>query len=538
MNLKLFFTGLSLCLAGTASALPTLYPSEALSVSSVLNTTNSNLIADHRDPRLFHVMPPMSGKSVVSGIHTITSHVGFCEQMSSLQRYSARMVESLNAQYDRRQQQEAEYLELENRLNELLINEARYLVNDITEALQDMDRRIEQLDMQIEETLEQITSCSVNCSELRDSYRDLRNLRRAVYTERRDFVRANNRDVRLYEQSKRRVELIEKRLEDANQRLSRTNQHIVELNKTFIDTYKFLGEFEGGRAKISYKSNWDENIATLREENPHYSFQKIETRNAVLYTSISDLRSIPSNGAILGYDIGGRTNEHGVLELPAYVDQFGGNIRLSLIGACPLLFPEKFEGLSDRPGLSEMSYSVISTYEYPTLFVTSAEITYNMYKMYERLQTEYSRGGGLFRSRKRVSLTQERNIFRDSFKVEWRDHLGLAQEEKDKLEQDMLDRLYMRLAQIGLPHAVQVDGLPMPTAPESGAIVLAEGLKRICPSSAICQGVSLGASVLDALFSRTVTSTTYRNIQDVSMVERWSNESVYWRPWITSFDNN
>lgn len=60
-----------LSIVGNAYALPTVYPTKVTYSSEIKNTTNSNLVADDTDERVFYVMPPNSAKASVLGLHTM-----------------------------------------------------------------------------------------------------------------------------------------------------------------------------------------------------------------------------------------------------------------------------------------------------------------------------------------------------------------------------------------------------------------------------------------------------------------------------------
>jgi hypothetical protein len=65
---------------------------------------------------------------------------------------------------------------------------------------------------------------------------------------------------------------------------------------------------------------------------------------------------------------------------------------------------------------------------------------------------------------------------------------------------------------------------------------LADGLSKLCGNTNMwCRGAALGVSFLESMFSRSTVTGSYKNIQDRTVTETWSEESVIWRPWLTSY---
>ena len=83
MKIKpLVFSTLCAVLGSTvARAEPTLYPPDLKVLSSITNTTDSNLMADELDSKTVWVLPPNTAKAQVSGLHSLTASMGFCAEM-------------------------------------------------------------------------------------------------------------------------------------------------------------------------------------------------------------------------------------------------------------------------------------------------------------------------------------------------------------------------------------------------------------------------------------------------------------------------
>src|SRR5690606_40218851 len=57
--------------------------------------------------------------------------------------------------------------------------------------------------------------------------------------------------------------------------------------------------------------------------------------------------TLQGQGAVLGYELAGVYSE-GKLSYPSYPANLSGNIRLSLLGTCPIIYPELFKLNLDR----------------------------------------------------------------------------------------------------------------------------------------------------------------------------------------------
>src|SRR5690606_40028981 len=91
--------------------------------------------------------------------------------------------------------------------------------------------------------------------------------------------------------------------------------------------------------------------------------------------------TLQGQGAVLGYELAGVYSE-GKLSYPSYPANLSGNIRLSLLGTCPIIYPELFK-LNLPPDTDQMKYGMVISYEFPSSFEVDVTAEYNMYKMYQ-----------------------------------------------------------------------------------------------------------------------------------------------------------
>lgn len=531
MPLTIFLMGI--CAFNSAHALPTIYPTSISLLSSINNKTNSNIVADNVDPRVFYVMPPNSAQSTVSGLHTVNANVGFCKEIADQQRYSRTLAEKLMI-IEAEQAERKDFIEdLNTKLSNANAEMARKAVVLKVEEIIALDARIESIEARISELNDKLLSCTENCQHLSGEIKELRNEKMETSRRRRELAAARTKEVREYEKSKALVEAIKSDIATEDDTWTKINSRVLTLRNSYLNMYSAFASMEGGRANIQFKSNWDDNIDSLRAENPSFTFHKMETRNAVISTNISDLKDAPPGGAILGYSIGGLYSE-GKFTQTAYPQDLSANVRLSLLGACPMLHPEYY----DIPNSSEMKYGMSITYEYPSAFTVDVEANYNMYKMYQKIVKSGSKGG-FFRS-KSWSSVEERTFFRDEFKVKWNEQdesVALTDVQKADMEREMRNNILGRLAAIGLPAMTNAAALlPTPAIPTTGAVVLSGSLMKTCPTNIYCVGASIGLNVLQAIFGSSSTSSSYTNIQDADLKEIWSKTKVTYKPAISTYN--
>jgi hypothetical protein len=534
-SVLLTFTGF---FAMNAQGMPTIYPSTSTStmLGSIVNKTNSNLVADDSDGRIIFVMPPNSATSSVSGLHTLNANVGFCKELADMQVYSRKVSERIMELTTEERNTDEEVKEILQKLSKAKNELAQHVTLVKLDEILALDMRVETIEARIIELTDILMTCSQYCQNLREEIKELRVEKIETIKSRKVLAASHTKDLREYEKKKALVNSIQEDLQEREESWDKLRARLVSIRSNFHNMYSSFAQMEGARAGISFNSNWDNNINTLRELNPGFDFKKISTQNAVITTNIAELNSIPSGGAILGYQIGGTYSE-GKLILPAYPENMSGNVRLSLLGTCPVLHPEAFD-ISFPNSSDQMKYGMTVAYEYPTAFLTEASVKYNMHKMYQKIVSSGSKGG-FFKSKSWTS-TEERTFFQDSFSVKWIEQdsgNSLSDEQKDNLEREMRNNVLGRLAAIGLPAYANAGLLVAPpTVPKTGATVISESLYRTCPGNYYCVGAAITMDVLQSIFGSSTTSASYTNVQDAFLEENWSRSKIVYKPWISAYN--
>ena len=522
-------------LMSQAQALPTIYPKNTTYLSTIFNTTNSNLVADDTDMRVIYVMPPNSARSIVKGLHTINANVGFCKEMASLQKSSANIISKMDALTEEELNAKKANDEIRKKIAEANEDLADYVTLAKLDEIMALDLRLTAIEERISDFTAKAESCSSACEEINREIYTLQKERNEVSKSRRAKASERAKEIKDYEKKKAKVAAYQQELIDQEDSWSKLSSRLMKIRGDFHAMYGSFAQMEGARAGILFESNWDQNIDDLRAANPQFDFKKISTQNAVITTNIADLSNIPTGGAILGYDIAGKYDA-GALKLPAYPDTMSGNVRLSLLGACPMLHPQDFD-ITVPTNVEGMNYGMTVSYEYPTAFLLEATAEYNMYKMYQKIVKSKTKGG--FFSSKKTTSIEERNFFRDEFKVTWEEQdqaNSMTDEQKADVERDMRNNIFGRLAAIGLPAVANAGQLVLPQPDKTGAVVLSDSLKKTCPGNAYCVGAAIALDVLQAVFGSSTATTNYTNIQDAQLKERFSSKKVIYKPWITTYN--
>lgn len=528
-------------LATTAHALPTVYPDSSTTtlLSTITNSTNSNLVADNVDQRVIYVMPPTSATSTVGGLHTITTNVGFCHEMADLKNYSKSSLERIEKLQIQETQAKVEADKTRAKLAEARQEMAKYVTLNNLEELENIDDRIIAIEKRLSTLADSYAQCSDLCDDIRNEMKDLRAEKIELTQTRRTLAANKTKELREFNRKKEAVNAYVQSLAEMDKSWVDMSNRIEDMRNRYHDMYNKFAQMEGARASLKFESGWDKNIQTLRDENKGFDFKKIITKNAVITTDIMNVSGIPAQGAILSYDISGES-VNGKMTLPAYPENLSGNVRLSLVGTCTALYPNLFIDPQDKPAIESgpMKYGMTVSYEYPSAFSYKVQVKYNMYKMYQKIVSSGS-SGGWFSSRSWSSV-EEKNFFRDSFEVDWTQQdvvEKISDEFKLKLESDIRNNVLTRLASIALPVVPSAQALiAAPGVPKTGAMVISDSLRKTCPTNVYCVGASIFLDAVQAIFGSGSSSSSYKNIQDAEVKESWSSSQVNYLPWITTYN--
>jgi hypothetical protein len=219
-------------------------------------------------------------------------------------------------------------------------------------------------------------------------------------------------------------------------------------------------------------------------------------------------------------------------EMTALPSVMTGSIRLSTIGACPIHMKDFFAGTGfevSRDNTGSPSFAINATYEYPVSYKYKVTASYNLYKFYEQIKRQGSKGG--FFSSRSYSEVIENKEDKDMFKIDWQIEdpaSSITQEQRDQisrdLKADLMNRVLVQIAQPGIDVAKSSQFISAGTPPQPGAVVFARGLRSTCGFNIYCQGASWILSGLAAIFGSSETEEKFRQTWNRTASEQWSSD--------------
>lgn len=535
--MKKFMTTMTTALLATGVlAAPTIYPKDPSLLMTITNTTNSNLVADDSDPRVIWVMPPNSAFSKVGSLHTITANIGFCSQMAKIQTYTEDLVDGLQELQKNENRAIDELDGIRQKISDANQELAQYVSSNMLQDIANLDARLTDVEDQISVLNGKLETCTDKCSEFSGQLSELRRERTKLAKDRRAMAKDKIKLVREMDRKKASVEGYQNDLVAAENKYKNLKQEVLKLHSDLLGMYKEFAKMEGARAPVSFESTWDANIQELEKNNAGFEFKQIHTENATIRTSLMAGNALPGDSAVMSYEMSGKAVEGGI-EFPSYPPSFSANLRLSLIGACPIIHPGLFnipvENTTDL-----MNYGMIISYEYPTVVEAKLQIKYTMYKMYEKIVKSKTKGG-FFSSSKKTSIT-EKNFFKEDFKTQWFEDdakVAYTEEEKADIEKDIRDDMFARLAANALPAIPNPGLLIAGDAPVNGAAVLGSSLakNKQCQVNKWCAAATIGVNVLNAVFGGSTSAAKFTSIHHTEQTVDWSRKQVVMKPWISSY---
>lgn len=521
--------------SGVVQAEPTLYPqgSNLSLLGNLTNDTNSSLLADEESPNTVWVLPPATGKAYVHGLHTKSASMGFCAELSDLQKYSREQQAEINNLAKRRNSKAAEAERLQKVADALEFEAEKFAADKQLTALVSMDERLAGFEERLSELYEQANNCSTACDAINEEIATVTASKKTMMRDRNDIARKNAEDVRIYTKKQRAAAAAKKNVKSVMQVYTDLIAEIYAIKDTYLKRYSSFGAMEGAYSSLVYETNWNENIEALRKANPGIAFNKIATKNVKVMVENAGVPGFVGAGAVLAINVAGGKPQDNAFPFIAYPENLNTNVILSLLGACPMEHPKMFDVVENSA--QRMKFGVIVSYEYDSIFTAKATVSYNMYKMYQKIVSSGS-SGGFFSSRSWTNV-EERTFFRDSMDIVWDDRENtISQEQKDAREGEMRQAVLGRLASLALANTPErADILAAAGAPVRGALVLSNELIRACPGNIYCVAGASFARVLDAIFGSSKTTASYTNITDTKLTESYSGKSKISKPLITSY---
>ena len=534
----------ALVTAAPAHALPTLYPSRPDQLKQVKNQTSSTVLADTIDDNQYYVLPPGAGTAIPQTAWSPSDTLGFCGEMTDAQRNSKAIAQSMADVAEDFAANEKDLAAKIRRAGELRQAAADLAVSsqDLTlagtlyEQKTDDETRLSAL-YAAQNTCEG-DACAARAKDVADTQKH----RRTVMKQLTDIQARLGASYTTWERARQKAAAAEQDVVAQLKFVGDYQDTLSKLRQQILANYAYFAKLAGAMTGISYDTGWDQNLDRLRADNPSIHFEKSATANVVVYANLigPDDRAAYYNSlpAVLDYVVNGvaenpfRTDGK-VDTLAALPTKFNATLRLSLVGACPLMEPAKYD-VKLKSGVPV--FAISAKYDYPTAYTTKVKFSYNLWRFYQMIKDESS-SGGLFWSSSSVKIT-ETKLGNDTFTADWHESDPdnvVPDDQKRAIEKEVKTELINRvLTQMAVP--VPGGGAApagTPGVPAHGAVVIASGLDQVCGFSIYCQGGAWILRGLDAIFGGSSAETSYSRNENFTASEIWNRESVRYKPGMT-----
>lgn len=520
---------------GAAEAVPTLYPTSW--DSKIKNNTNSSLLSDSEHYGRYYVLPPNTAEAKVRSLSQATTNIGFCKELAAIQKYNLDALEIIKRLQDRKIQLDVEHKNMEAMLKSAQIEMAQFVTANNLIELDAIDREIQNLDRKLNELYTHSKTCTKTCDLIIEDIRRSQQSRYYLSNRRFDLSSTHMLQATEYEKRKQKITHLEADRDRSADSLRRLQVEIREMYTDYLSLYDAHAKREGAKISLDYSSVWTANVNRLNFDNPNRQFEKIPTKNVLIKADANSKSNLLAGASILAFEISGQAAS-AVLSMGSFPESFTGNATINLLSACPLFFPQLFGFAANDPAVQPQNakFGLIVSYEYPSLFKYNAEANYNLSRMYEVIKTQ-GKKGGLFSS-KSWSDTQEREVFKDSFVVNWsaQDANLISDTQKIGIEADLRRQVMARLTNYVLMSKNNVPKVDSPPElPSTGAMILSHSLSKNCGFILACKTASIGLDFLGAIFGSSEISESLKQELNVNMKDSYTSGQVIMQPRVTSY---
>ena len=521
---------------GAAQAVPTLYPTSW--DSRIKNNTSSSLLSDSMNASRYYVLPPNTAEVKVRSLSQATTNIGFCKELSAIQKYNLDALEIIKRLQDRKLQLDVEYKNNEVALKSAQIEMAQFVTANNLIELDAIDRQIQSLDRKLNELYVHSKTCTKTCDLILEDIRQSQHNRNHLLDMRLELSSSHMMQATEYEKRKQKITNIEAARDRSADTLRHLQTEIREMYTDYLSLYDAHAKREGAKISLDYTSVWTTNLNRLSFDNPSNSFEKIPTKNVLIKADAYSKNNILPGASILAFEVSGQAASS-VLSMGSFPESFSGNATINLLSACPMFQPELFGFSASDPAVQPQNakFGLIVSYEYPSEFKYKVSVTYNLTKMYEVVKSK-GRSGGLFSS-KSWSDTQEREAFNDSFEVDWSmedPNLKLSDSQKLDVEADLRRQALARLTNYMLMSKNNISKLDAPPdLPSNGAVILSNALSKNCGFVLGCKAASIGLDFLSAVFGSSEISESLKQELNVTIKDIYSNRQVLMQTRVTSY---
>ena len=483
-----------------------------------------------------------------------SANLNFCSEIKDIQKSSSRISASIAKLNERMDENIPKIEEAQKKVLEAKEEVSKYTAISAVKTLTDLQDQLENIEESLSKTEDSLNSCNHSCDEFIANYRDLREERKRLNQEMRSLRRNNRVSLRNYERAKAKLESAESHRDYQEEFVLDILDRKEKLYDLMHGLYKNLGKLEGGTISVNYDLKCDDNVQELESKysSQGLHFSAVDTQDARLsanFVGANDKDSYyDSLPALLDYTIAGFKylpyGEQSTNDLVSVPDQIQGDLRLSLIGACPYYYKDflSSDSLEADTDLNkkEYSYGLSISYMHPAVYRFELEAKYNLYKFYKKVVKSGS-SGGLFSSRswKKVSETK---LDKDTFDITWLDEgQKYTREEKEQIRNTVKAELTARVLQ-NMGHQASSSPGPLVAintySPKPGALVLAKGLNKVCGWNFYCKAGSWALKGLTSIFGGSKAEASFQSTHDSTAIEKWNEEEIKLKAGSTSFTEN
>ncbi len=361
-----------------------------------------------------------------------------------------------------------------------------------------LDDAIKQGQDRLDSLYSQSTNCLNDCGSIIAEIKSVQQSIRNFNSTKQSIIRQNFEMANKVAQFKAAADAAQANLTYVTNRYAQIASGKTDLIQKFRELYKTYTVLEGGIATIEFGSDWQKQIQTLKELNPTKNFTAINTHDATVAMAVlgASATNLASQPALLDSVVNGVANTNSTIKVASYPEQFTANVRLSLTGACPIVYPNQFPS---SPGIvnGKVQLGVSVNYQYDAAFETKIDCVYDEKEMYSKVLNS-GNSGFLFWKRSWQSINID-DIKKTTFSCNWDGQTNLDFYKRRKFEIDSLNYAISRmLMKYGQPQDISVT---QPAIPTSGLSEIGQGLEDLCGASSIyCKAGSWVMKSFDAIF--------------------------------------
>lgn len=527
--------------SGQAAAAPSAY-SSGFGTLDLVNETSSTLVRDSDDPSLIWVLPPSSGQKAYVSSFQANQNLDFCDNVSSLSKASnslAKRIATIAEGFGE--------IDLEVKLAEENAERQKVIVAEFSampelSKLITIEDQVADLKSRREDLLQKLDTCVEDlCYKVKDEFQEVRALLREKEAYLYELAKANVELSKQYNRANAKLKVYESIYDDSLRKKQELLSQVIEVESLIMGLYASKAKLEGGYAGIDFDSMWDANVKALSKAYPSYEFRPIQTKNTRIFANVvgpsKNYDYYESLPALLDYSIAGQAYLPAG-EIPdlgsdhALPSKISGALRLSILGACPLEKKDFFKDVNLAQKTSTVPFSISASFSYPLLYSYKLKVKYNLYKVYEIIKRSGTKGG-LFSSKSYRELIEKTNMD-DALTFDWDDQ-AQAYTKDEKLEiQREIKKSFVDKTLAAMAEPVKGKGageaLAIGPAPEAGAIVIADGLTKVCGFHIYCHAGSWILRGVYGVFGRSEIEDRFKQSHDIELTEEWSSKDVKYVP--------